>query len=287
MNFDYKLYKKILLALGILSPLAFGLRIFSYWNELDAATGFFSGNGAGSFVFNLICFAVFFLCLILTYRKKGSFPESFDDAEEEQNFFEFFFHGFTRKCATWFGTFSAFAALLPGFGLIAHALSFILEKENLTDAYAMLYALLALTSGCFFLFCGCRNSHEPSRFLAFFALTPAFWCTMRMVLEYRDLTRFLNKSLYVGQFLFVISALVFFLYQAEILLGEENLSRPNAYVFSGLSVVFLGLVARLPELIAIMDSRIRIDLFTSTSLLADLTLTVFVASKLISTTKTN
>ena len=101
-----------------------------------------------------------------------------------------------------------------------------------------------------------------------------------MIIEYRDLTRFLNKSLYVGQFLFVISALIFFLNQAEILLGEEKISRPNAYAFSGLSVIFFGVTARFPQLIAMMGNRIQFDLYTSTVLLADLAVTVFVASKL-------
>ncbi len=306
MKFDFKLFRRILLGIGILSPLAFGLRIFTYFKELEVPTGFFSGNGAGCFVFNVIGFAVFFLCLLLTYRKGGSFvgsstaptvpdvPAEEDDLlrqeeevfeEEQQEFPQYFLHGFSKKCAMWFGTFSAFAALFPGFGLISHGISFLLEKETLSDPYTVIYAVITLISGGFFLFYGLRNSCERSRFTAFFALVPAFWCTLRMITEYRDLTRFLNKSLYVGQFLFVISALVFFLYQAEILLGEDILSRPNAYAFSGLSVVFFGLTARFPQLIAIMGERIQIDLYTSTALLADLALTVFVAAKLMATTK--
>lgn len=306
MKFDYKLFKKVLIGLGILSPLAFGLRLFTYWQELEVPTGFFSGNGAGCYVFNVFGFAVFFLCLALTYRKKGSYigssavssaparveneddllrqeEEVFEEVQEE--FPQYFLHGFSKKCAMWFGTFSAFAALFPGFGLISHGLSFLLDKEGTSDPYTLIYALLTLISGSFFLFYGFRNSCERSRFAAFFALVPAFWCTLRMITEYRDLTRFLNKSLYVGQFLFVISALIFFLNQAQILLGEDLLARPNAYAFSGLSVVFFGITARLPQLFAIMGERIQTDLYSSTVLLADLSLTVFVAAKLIATAK--
>lgn len=307
MKLDYKLFKKLLIAFGVLAPLSFGLRIYTYWKELDVTTGFFSGNGAGCTVFNMIGFAVFFLCLLLTYHKKGSdlagsqntisTPESkendallFQESEtyndeDEQDYPQFFLHGFAKKCAVWFGTFSAFAALLPGFAFICHAASFFLQKGDDTDVYATACAVLSLASGIFFLIYAFRNSAERSNLMAYLALAPAFWCTLRMIIEYRDLTRFLNKPLYIGQFLFVISALIFFLYQAEILLGDEALSRPNAYVFSGLSVVFLGVTARLSQLFAIMGARMQMDLYTSTVLLADLTLTVFVASKLLATTK--
>ncbi len=306
MYFDYKLFKKALIAFGVLAPIALILRLFTYWKELEITTGFFSGNGAGCFIFNLIGFAVFFLCLLLTYRKGGSFvgessvslsvPETEEDDllrqeedelfdEVEEDYPDYFLHGFAKKCTVWFGTFSAFAALLPGFGLLSHGLSFLVEKESLSDTYAMIYAVITLLSGGFFLLYAFRNSAERSRFFAFFALIPAFWGTLRMIIEYRDLTRFLNKSLYVGQFLFVISALVFFLYQAEILLGEEKISRPNAYAFSGLSMVFFGLTARFPQLIAMMGERIQFDLYTSTALLADLALTAFAVSKLVAITK--
>ena len=305
MKLDYKLAKKVLLTLAFLSPLAFGLRLYTYWNELEITTGFFSGNGAGCFIYNCIGFAVFFLCLLLALRKKGSFvgssvapsPSSSLQSEEvsllvqesgvydaEQDFPQYFLHGFAKKCAIWFGTFSAFAALFPGFALISHAFSYFVNQAT-DDPYNLIYAALSLASGVFFLIYSFRNSSERSHFVAFFALIPTFWCTFRMIVEYRDLTHYLNKSLYIGQFLFVISALVFFLYQAEILLGEDQISRPNAYVFSGISVVFFGLTARIPTVIAIMGERTATDLFTSTCLLADLAITLFVASKLMVTAK--
>ena len=306
MKLDYKLFKKIILAFAVLAPLSFILRIYTYWKELDVTTGFFSGNGAGCFVFNVIAFVVFFLCLILTYHKKGSTVGSavvpvprntaldddslvvqdsnpLDEAEEE--FPQYFLHGFAKECAIWPGTFSAFAAFFIGFGFLSHGISFFLDHNTLSDPYALIYMVLSLISGIFYLYYTFRNSSERSRLVAILALAPAFWCTLRMVIEYRDLTRFLNKDLYVGQFLFVIAALVFFLYQAQILLGEDALSRPNAYVFSGAAVAFLGLTARLPQLFAIMGARLHIDLYTSTSLLADLAITLFVTSKLITTTK--
>lgn len=306
MKLDYKLFYRLTLALGVLTPLSFILRIYTYWKELDVTSGFFSGKSAGCFVFNVIAFAVFFLCLLLTYRKKGvsigsaavSAPVKTDpeddslvvqdgdlDDEVEEEFPQYFLHGFAKRCSVWQGTFSAFAAFLLAFGFISHGISFLLDKESLSDPYVTVYLALSLISGAFYLFYAFRNSAERSRFLAVLSLAPAFWCTLRMIIEYRDLTRFLNKGLYVGQFLFVIAALVFFLYQAQILLGEEVLARPNAYVFSGAAVAFLGLTARLPQLFAMMGNRVQFDLFASTSLLADLAITLFVISKLLATTK--
>ena len=306
MKLDYKIFKKIMMPVGLLCIPCFALRLYTYWKELEIPTGFFSGKGAGCTLYNIVAFVVFFLCLLLTLRKGGSFVggkteapkptpvETEDDSllmqaentyDEEEDFPQFFLQGFAKKCAIWLGTLSAFAALLPGFALLCNAIAFFAEKEATTDIYSTIYALLSAASGIFFLVYGARNSCERNRLIAFAALIPTFWCTFRLIIEYRDLTRFMNKSLYVGQFLFVISAMVFLLNQAQILLGEDNLSRPNAYVFSGLGTLFFGLTARLPQLIAIMGERINTDLFTSSALLVDLSLTLFVATKLISTTK--
>ena len=309
MKLDYKLYRKLLPFLGILCALAFGLRIYTYWKELDVANGFFAGNGAGCVVFNVLSFAVFFLCLLFTYRKSGTSvgsstvsvsrtarnEEEDEDSllindsdpldEVEEEFPTFFLHGFAKKCAVWFGTFSALAALLPGFGLLSHGISFLLEKDSAKDPYTTVYMLLTIASGIFFLFYALRNSSEKSLPTAIFSLVPAFAFAMRLITEYRDMEQFLNKAMYVGQFLFVIAALSFFLNQSQILLGEDNFGSPNAYVFSGVAVVFFGLAARLPQLFAIMGSRIQMNLYTSTALLADLALTLFVASKLMTVTK--
>ena len=46
------------------------------------------------------------------------------------------------------------------------------------------------------------------------------------------------------------------------------------------AVLFFGATARFPQLIAMMGDQIQFDLYTSTALLADLAITVFVVSKL-------
>ena len=174
MKLDYKLLKKFTLALGIASPIAFALRIYTYWKELDVTTGFFSGNGAGCFLFNVMAFIVFFLGLLLTYHKKGSSvgnasvaapQNSVDPADDslvvqdgdpldevEEQFPQYFLHGFAKMSSIWHGAFSAFAALFMGFAFLAHGASFFLEKSALSDPYTIVYMALSLISGGFYLF---------------------------------------------------------------------------------------------------------------------------------------
>ncbi len=302
MKLNYRTFGRLLILLAVLCPLALVLRLVTYWSELDIKTGFFLSASPSCTVFNVIGFLVFFLCLALSLSKKGrdvgkdqkDFVSEEDDSllmresgvyEAEEDFPEYFLHGFAKKASVWGGTFTAFAALLPGFGFISYALSFLVDAEVFSDPYRLSFALVSLCSGLFFLFYAFRNSGEKSTPFAFFALLPAFWCTFRLVIEYRDLSRFLNKSLYIGQFLFIISVLVFFLYQAQILLGEKELARPNAYVFSASAALFLGVTARLPQLIAVMGERISLDLLDSSSLLMDLAITLFVGTKLFTASK--
>ena len=129
---------------------------------------------------------------------------------------------YPRKIARWQGFFSAFASILPGFGFLSYSLAFV-ATDLIRDRYHLVFAILSALSGTYFIFAAIGNSPRKSKLRAFSALLPAFWCTVRMVVEYRDLTRFINKTLYVGQFLFILSALVFFLYHAQLLLDEKVL----------------------------------------------------------------
>ncbi len=315
MNLNRNLLKHLTIATFVIIPIAFILRLVTYFKELEITTGFFREDGIFSAVYNGIGFGIFFLCLALSFVKKDLsskkkktppapqtlteedvFP--FDDSEdrsllegEVETVFEVeedprrFFKGVGKRISMWSGPFSAFATLLPGFGFIAYAFALFFHGEE--DSYRNLFAILSLLSGLFFLVFAFRNSPVKNKFMAFFALIPALWCTARMVIEYRDLTRFMNKSLYTGQFLFIIAAMIFFLYQAQLLLGEDVLTKPNFYAFPALCVVFFGLTARVPELIAGIGGKISMDLIASSSLLIDLAITLFVAVKLKSILKSN
>jgi len=300
MNFNKQLYRKCLLILCLLTPVMFALRLVTYFSDLDVASGFFRGSGTTCLIYNVVGFCFFFLSLLLSFSKKGTLvstaaPKSHESEEllihnqeifdAEEIYPQYFHQGFTRKTVIWNGALSAFSTFLPGFGFLAYALSFFMDKSLSADLFGILFSVLSVLSGAFFIYTAIRNSPELDRKQALFALLPALWCTARLVTEYRDLARFVNKSLYVGQFLFLISAMIFFLYQAQLLLGEDSLTRPNSYAFTALPVVFFGLSARLPQLIAGMADRIRLDLVDASGILIDLAITLYVLIKIFAITK--
>lgn len=322
MNFNKSLYRKALVILGILTPLMFVLRLITYFSELDMKSGFFHSNGTLCIVYNAVGFSLFFLSLILSVSKKGSpiifafdaektreavetTAESIDflleepeedameelleekEAEEKGDSPRYFHHGFIREAVTWSGTLSAFATFLPGFSFLAYALLSCANKSLSGDTMGILLTVLSVLSGAYFIFAAIRNSAALDRKQALFALLPALWCTARLVTEYLDLTRFQNKSLYVGQFLFLISGMIFFVYQAELLLGEKSMTHPNAYAFTLLPVLYFGLSARLPQLVAGMADRVFLDLVDASGLLIDLALTLYALIKAIAVARSS
>jgi len=298
MKFQRKLYQLSLWILAVAAVCAVILRLYTYWNELEGATGFFLENGSACTVFNVLGFLVFALCLLFSLSKGGILlqdtPEQTEDSSEDkllaQSEEEFFgetepatpaknpLHFFSASVSTWQGTLSAFASFLPGFGFLAYSFSFFAAGLT-SDPYNMIFALLSALSGLYFILLARQNSVEKSYGRAFFALIPALWCTVRMVVEYRDLARFVNKSLYVGQFLFIISALLFFLYQAQLFLGEKPFDRPNSYAFSAIAVAYFGITCRVPQLIAVFGDKAAVDLVAASSLVIDLAITLLALIK--------
>jgi len=182
--------------------------------------------------------------------------------------------------STWQGFLTAVASLLPAFALIIYTFFLFLERSGAFTFLDLIYLSLSAICGIFFFVAAFwepvgRKSARPFGFLL-----PAVWCCLRLVLEYQDIARFVNKSLYVGQFLFVISCLVFFLQQGQLLLEEKALFAPQSYAFSALSPVLLGFSARLPHLAAAAMNRVPIDSVDGAALLVDLALTVYVLAKL-------
>ncbi len=304
MNFDRKSAKRIFQFLGMISPVAIALRLFTYWKEIEIATGFFTGKGTACLCYNVFGFAVFFLCLLMAYRKKNYVKTENrrhrDDSveispeigantlliqnqevfEAEEDLPHLFLQGFARKIAIWEGTLSAFTTFLPGFGFLAYALSFLTHPNLSGDPYNLIFAVLSVFSGMFFILNAIQNAPEKSSKKPFFALIPAFWCTVRLVVEYRDITRFVNKGIYVGQFLFIISTLIFFVHQAQLLFGEDRYAAPNTYAYAGMAAAFFGVTCRFPHLLAVLGDRVSMDLIDAASLLMDLAITVFILMKI-------
>ena len=71
MKFNRKLLERFMIALLILSPICIAIRLFTYWNEINAITGFFKGSSVGCLLYNIAAFLVFFLCIIFSLNKKG------------------------------------------------------------------------------------------------------------------------------------------------------------------------------------------------------------------------
>ena len=300
MKFDRKNVNRLFRLLFLLIPPAFALRIYTYWAEIDPKTGFFVRNGAACVVFNALCFLVFLLCLVLAQSKGGDIntrkekekpaltQEDFDqnellvrnqEQEEEEDYPEFFLQGIARQSAVWSGTRTAFAHFLPGFFFFFFFLSFFSDTEQLKNPLTLAQALLSLLSAAYFLSGAINNSPEIRKGRAFFALTPALWCTVRMIAEYRDIARFVNKTMYASSFFFLLSATVFFVYQAQLLLGEKTTDRPNAYAFSALAVAFFGLVVRMPHLLAMMSVRVPMDMTDAACVLMDLVIAFYALVK--------
>lgn len=296
MNLDRKKFRIATSCLSLAGIVAAVLRLITYWKELDPATGFFTGSAPFCTIYNVIGFVVFALCLLLSLtkgekdEKKRRTPEPEDDSalfvgQDEEVAMEEelpgeFLKGTARKSAVWEGTLSSFATFLPGFGFLAYAISFVVNPAVKADSYHLLFALLSALSGVYFIFTGIANSAKKSTVRPFLALIPALWSTVRMVVEYRDLARYVNKSLYIGQFLFITSTLIFFLYQAQLLFGERGLDKPNSYSFCALLPAWFGLTARLPQLIAVLGDRVVVDLVDAASLLIDLAITLFILLKI-------
>ena len=418
MKFNPKPFRLCFRILAFITPFAFLLRLFTYWFEVESATGFFKGQGLSCTLYNVLGFIVFAICFAFVALTKSpvptpenklvpeeDFPEEYSDEvsaeyaeeysdeapaeyaeeysqeapaeyaeeysqeapveyaeeysqeapaeyaeeysqesteaecallaggapaqsfsleegafpreenealspeealEEEPEFLSSVMesgaepkdrgshrtvrHRSRRKvellpdfcilCTTWQGTLSAFVTFLTGFAFFAYSLSFLTDPAMILDPYRQAFSLLSFLSGAYFLFAGLKSSRRKRKLLPFFALIPSLWCTVRMVIEYRDLARFINKSLYIGQFLFIISALIYLMYHAQMHLGEKIMTVPNKYLFSALATAFFGVSARLPQIIGAAFGRISMDLVDCAALFIDLAITCFVLVKL-------
>ena len=293
MNLNRKALDAAGKILTVTAIVAAVLRLVTYWMEIEANTGFFLKNGTACTVYNVIGFAVFGLALVFSLKKTKETvmpapvfqpTETALIAEEQEVPVSTLpeserLSEYPRKIARWNSFVSAFLSLLPGFSFLCYSLAFVMTGLH-RESYHLLYTILSTLSGAYFIFTAIGNSEQKNKLRAFFALTPAFWCTMRMVVEYRDLTRFINKSLYVGQFLFILSAMIFFVYQAQLLLDEKTMLCPNAVAFSGIAVVFFGFTTRLPQLIAVFGDKVSVDLIDTVGILIDLAITLYALTKI-------
>ncbi|MBQ3865508.1 MAG: hypothetical protein II776_01305 [Clostridia bacterium] len=284
------------------------LRLILIWRDVDPATGLFRNGGSflcGLFnVGGVVLLAGYLtVAMILQARRKKAeeLPappaEPEEEPEDEYDRFDKLFADETdgriapvgksdpgvppdvKSALTWDGTLSAFSYFLPGVGFLFFALSFILKGQM--DALTFLYSIVCALCGGYFILAGLRNRADKPVPMAFLGLIPALWGTLRMIIQYRDVQKYVNRGLYVGELLFLISVVCFFVYQAQIALGDPGYAMPLTWVAAALLVVIFGLSVRVPQLFGLVLDRLgSADLTDGAGLLLDLSLTFFAGMKL-------
>lgn len=281
---------RIVPTLLILAPFALIFRLFIYWQEVDPATGFFKETGLYAAVFNGVAFLVFFFCLICAFLKFKNSPWQWEETAKEKEepvnpkTLDLIFVSTEEtsvnpapespeiQALSWKGSLSAFGALLPGFAFLAY-FALAMTDEAVFQGQLFFHGFSALC-GFALIFQAYLNPVRRSVFCALASFLPAIWFAWRLVLEYQDIARFPNKSMYVGQFLFLIAAVFFFSFRSQLFFGEKALNRPYAFGFSALAAVFFGISARLASPIAAMGGKLTFDLTDASFLIIDLAVTL-------------
>lgn len=285
-----------------LAALLFSLRMVLIWRDVDVSTGLFHGgastlcmvyNGVGT---ALLVGALVAASVVRRLRKKNgeeSVPEApvQPDVNQDEPLFSEVMEpnqpavpvreasDDLKTATTWEGTLSAFSYLLPGFGFLFFALSFVLQGNK--DALTLLFCLVSAACGGYFLLMGFRNKTDRNVPLAFFGLIPALWATLRMIIEYRDVDKYANRGMYTANLIFLVCVVCFFIYQAQVALGNKTYAMPLSWFASALLVVIFGLSARIPQLLGLLFDRLgTMDLVDAASLLLDLSITLFAALKI-------
>lgn len=290
-----------------LAALLFFLRMAVIWRDVDTQSGLFStGESTLCSVYNaagvilLLGFLAGALVIQGIRKKKAPLqpkpadrtdPVPEEPEEEDPLFSENYDPGALPDeqapredpnlvaAATWEGTLSAFSYLLPGFGFLFFALSFVLQGS--LDVLTALFCAVSAVCGGYFLIAGIYNRTEKKTLLAFGGLIPAVWATLRMIIEYRDVEKYANRSMYTANLIFLVAVVCFFVYQAQITLGHAGYAMPHSWFAAALLVLLFGLSARLPQLLGLVLDRLgEMDLVDAASLLLDLALTLFAGLKI-------
>lgn len=292
MNFNRTSFRKVALGALVSGVLALSFRLISYFTELDPETGFFVSGAPFCTAFNAILFLwLLFFVVFGVFGRDQNAPDpsgkktvreadlilkterDYADDPDENDLIET-----ARSASIWTGALSAFSSFLPAFFLFFTAYTF--RDEFLDgDAFILVYAFFAILAGAAMLVLALMNNKKKSLLAPFPALAPALFLALRLVIEYRDIMRFANKALYIGQFLFIVVQIVFFVYRAELLFGIKSYAHPKAYAWSALAAFYFGVTARLPALFAVFADRVAWDMKDMAVLLLDLSLTVFAGVK--------
>ena len=86
MKFNPKPFRLCFRILAFITPFAFLLRLFTYWFEVESATGFFKGQGLSCTLYNVLGFIVFAICFAFVALTKSPVPTPENKLVPEEDF---------------------------------------------------------------------------------------------------------------------------------------------------------------------------------------------------------
>ena len=307
MELHTRSYRKLFSVFLFLAPAAAVIRLLILFLTVDPATGFFRSSPALCTVFNAVLLLILFAMVLYGYflaRKKPDEPlpvpakkpeEPDGDAfllqqEEEEEEAESqpddpaYLHGAGEIAMTWKGTLSAFASYLLPLAFFASAFAVIPKADS---TLRTIWAILEILGALAMFLAALRASAKKSPLYSWLLTAPVFLYAVRMVADYRDLDLTKNKSLYIGTFLFVLTAILFFTYQAELSFGHPGFCHPDLYAHLALLTAFLGAAVLLPQFIAVFAGDFSLDPTELATLLTDLATAFYAGVKAFLLTREN
>ena len=296
MEFNIKRFRFLFFLFAVLTPIALGARLYILFATVDPETGFFRSSSLFCTVFNVVSLALFFGVIFsgLLFRKKtgkkkkapvkAEAPETDEilvradaaQAEEDPEDPDLL-QGVCAESQTWHGTVSAFLYFLLGLTMIAAPILSFFYPADLLERLA---AVFQIAAGLSFLIAAVKNSKKKRTSFPLLSLTPVIYFALRMVAEYHTMDH-PNKAIYAGQLLFLLSALLFFLYQAELSFGHESYCHTDLYAGFALLTVFFGLGVVLPRFLAMLFGGFSPEPVELAAILSDLVIPFFAGGKIL------
>lgn len=308
MQLNTKRFRIFFAVFAVLAPVAAVIRTVVLFQGVDPETGFFRALSPLSTGLNAVFLALFFASILsgLIRRKNEAKPAAVPveqdellmqgqaDYEEEPEVIQPIkkrvpLIGVFAVSQTWQGTLSAFAYFLLGFAFLAAAAVFPFYNLRLgesPDALSSFAALFQFLAGGVFLISALRKKAGKSALFSYLSLAPVFYLALRMISEYHNMDH-PNKGIYVGQLLFILSALLFFLYQAELSFGHDSYAHPDLYAHFALLTVFFGLTVILPRAVSVLFGDFSLNPLEWAALISDLALAFFAGVKVSSLLRIN
>lgn len=318
MNYNRKAFFAVFTALAVLTPAAFVLRLFILFGSVDGETGFFTNSPVPCILYNILAFIVLGSLLIIGNLFRGKKEKPAEKIEEnadsvaadlEKTEPDFLFRqssgareaerrkseeasgksarltGISRIAVTWNGTLSCFSQILCGIFFLVSALFLCpVDGEAMANDEFILAVFSAVSGACILLNAVLNKSKYISwRFPLSFA--PVIWCAARMVAEYRDLMKYANKTLYVAPLLYLISVMLFFLYQSQKTLDTDFDSPSGLYLATGCAAVYFGISSQLAQAFFLASDRFQADTADAGLLMLDLCITFYILMKIVTVQK--